>query len=214
MCLPSQMGSTWVCDAGRAAVAKIAGRDVANLDEAALARAAIESLAENFSDGVAAPAFWLALGGLPGGACYKAINTADSMIGHRTPRHAAFGFAAAKLDDLVNFCPARLSVLWIMIAALLVPGASPRAAWRTTRHDARGHSSPNAGWPEAAFAGALGLRLGGPRVYAGVKVDDAWMGAGHAPSTQDIRRALKLYRVTCGVHWAVLALMALITSQA
>ncbi|HUZ91755.1 MAG TPA: CobD/CbiB family cobalamin biosynthesis protein, partial [Methylocella sp.] len=114
-------------ESGRAAVAKIVGRDVASLDEAGVARAAIESLAENFSDGVAAPAFWLALAGLPGGVCYKAVNTADSMIGHRTQRHEAFGFAAAKLDDLVNFFPARSSALVITIAALLVPGASPRA---------------------------------------------------------------------------------------
>jgi adenosylcobinamide-phosphate synthase len=201
-------------EAGRAAVAKIAGRDVASLDEAGVARAAIESLAENFSDGVVAPAFWLALGGLPGGVCYKAINTADSMIGHRTPRHAAYGFAAAKLDDLVNYVPARLSVLWIVIAALPTSGTSPKAAWRTVRRDARRHPSPNAGWPEAAFAGGLGARLGGPRVYAGVTIDDAWIGSGKAPSSKDIRRALRLYRFACGIHWAALALMALVISQA
>ena len=201
-------------EAGRAAVAKIAGRDVASLDEAGVARAAIESLAENFSDGVVAPAFWLALGGLPGGVCYKAINTADSMIGHRTPRHTAFGFAAAKLDDLVNFVPARLSVLWIVIAALLASGTSPKAAWRIVRRDARGHPSPNAGWPEAAFAGGLGVRLGGPRVYAGITIDDAWIGSGTEPCVQDIRRALRLYRFACGIHWAALALMALVISQA
>ena len=201
-------------ESGRVAAAKIAGREMARLDEAGVARAAIESLAENFSDGVAAPAFWLALGGLPGGVCYKAINTADSMIGHRTQNYAAFGFAAAKLDDFVNFCPARLSVLWIVVAALFVPGASSKAAWRTVRRDARGHPSPNAGWPEAAFAGALGLRLGGPRVYGEVKIDDAWIGAGEEPSRQDIMRALKLYRCACGVHWAALTLMALAISQA
>ena len=200
--------------AGRAAAAKIVGRDVAKLDEAGVARAAIESLAENFSDGVAAPAFWLALGGLPGGVCYKAINTADSMIGHRTQRHAAFGFAAAKLDDLVNFCPARLSALLVVIAAFFAPGASPQAAWRTMRRDARGHPSPNAGWPEAAFAGALGLRLGGPRVYGEVKIDDAWIGSGKEASAKDIKRALKLFRFACGVHWAALTLMALAISQA
>ncbi len=201
-------------EAGRASVAKIVGRDVANLDETGVASAAIESLAENFSDGVAAPAFWLALGGLPGGLCYKAINTADSMIGHKTPRHAAFGFAAAKLDDLVNFLPARLSALLITGAAFLVPGASPRAAWRSVRRDAGGHPSPNAGWPEAAFAGALGVRLGGPRAYAGVTVEDAWIGLGKAPSRQDIRRALRLYRCACGVHFAGLTLIALVIAQA
>jgi adenosylcobinamide-phosphate synthase len=200
--------------AGRAAAAKIVGRDVAKLDEAGVARAAIESLAENFSDAVVAPAFWLALGGLPGGACYKAINTADSMVGHRTQRHAAFGFAAAKLDDIANFCPARLSALLVVIAAWFAPKASARAAWRTVRRDARGHPSPNAGWPEAAFAGALGLRLGGPRVYGEVKIDDAWIGSGREAFAKDIRRALALYRFACGVHWAALALIALVISQA
>jgi adenosylcobinamide-phosphate synthase len=201
-------------ESGRAAAAKIVGRDVAKLDEAGVARAAIESLAENFSDGVVAPAFWLALGGLPGGACYKAINTADSMIGHRTERHAAFGFTAAKLDDLVNFCPARISAFLVVIAAFLASETSPQAAWRTMRLDARGHPSPNAGWPEAAFAGALGLRLGGPRVYGEVKIEDAWIGSGKEASAKDIRRALALYRFACGVHWAALTLMALVISQA
>ena len=196
--------------AGRTAAAKIVGRDVAKLDEAGVARAAIESLAENFSDAVVAPAFWLTLGGLSGGVCYKAINTADSMVGHRTRRHAAFGFAVAKLDDLVNFCPARLSACLVVIAAWFAPNASARAAWRTIRRDALGHPSPNAGWPEAAFAGALGLRLGGPRVYGEVKIDDAWIGSGKEVSAKDIRRALVLYRFACGVHWAVLALLAAI----
>jgi adenosylcobinamide-phosphate synthase len=201
-------------EAGRASVAKIVGRDVTNLDEAGIASAAIESLAENFSDGVVAPAFWLAFGGLSGSFCYKAVNTADSMIGHRTKRHAAFGFAAAKFDDLVNFVPARFSVLIVALAALLVPGTSTLATWRSVRHDARGHPSPNAGWPEAAFAGALGLRLGGPRAYAGVSVDDAWIGSGRAPSHQDIKRALRLYRCACGVHVAGLTLLALVIAQA
>ncbi|MGB8901740.1 MAG: CobD/CbiB family cobalamin biosynthesis protein, partial [Methylocella sp.] len=150
----------------------------------------------------------------PGGACYKAVNTADSMIGHRTERHAAFGFAAAKLDDLVNFCPARLSAYLIVIAAWFVPKASARAAWRTIRRDARGHPSPNAGWPEAAFAGALGLRLGGPRVYGEVKIDDAWIGSGKEASFQDVQHARVLYRFACGVHWAALTLVALVISQA
>jgi adenosylcobinamide-phosphate synthase len=201
-------------DAGRAAVAKIVGRDVAKLDEAGVARAAIESLAENFSDGITAPAFWLALGGLPLGLCYKAINTADSMIGHRTQRHEAFGFAAAKLDDLVNFFPARISALLIISAALFLRGASPRAAWRSVRCDAPGRPSPNAGWPEAAFAGALGLRLGGPRSYSGVVTADSWIGWGEAPSRQDIRRALRLYRRSCFFHFALLTSLALVIAQA
>ncbi len=196
--------------AGRAAVAKIVGRDTAGLDEAAIARAAIESLAENFADGVMAPAFWLALGGLPGGIGYKAVNTADSMIGHLTPRHAAFGFAAAKLDDLVNWPASRLAALWLVAAAALTPGASAGDAWRIMRRDARGHASPNAGWPEAAMAGALGLSLGGPRVYAGRQIEDATIGDGtRAADAGAIRRALTLYRVACGLEIAVAILAAL-----
>jgi adenosylcobinamide-phosphate synthase len=194
---------------GREAVSKIVGRDVDGLDAAGIASAAIESLAENFSDGVVAPALWLALGGLPGGFCYKAINTADSMIGHRTERHAAFGFASAKIDDLVNYFPARLSALWITIASLITRGASFKNALRTIRRDARGHPSPNASWPEAAFAGALDLRLGGPRFYARIRVEDAWIGTGYKPGAEDIELALVLYRRACAVHWLVLALMAL-----
>lgn len=200
-------------EAGRAAVAKIVGRNVETLDEAGVARAAIESLAENFSDGVVAPAFFLALAGLPGGACYKALNTADSMIGHRTKRHAAFGYAAAKLDDLANFFPARFSALWIVAAAFVSSGASPMSAWRTLRNDAHGHPSPNAGWPEAAIAGALGVRLGGPRAYDEFTVADAWIGSGKTPSSKDVRRALALYRRACGVHWLALLMAALVIAQ-
>ena len=197
-------------EAGRIAVGKIVGRDTAVLDEAGVARAAIESLAENFADGVVAPAFWLALAGLPGGLGYKAVNTADSMIGHLTPRHASFGFAAAKLDDLLNWPAARLAALWLVAAAALVPGASAGEAWRITRRDARGHASPNAGWPEAAMAGALGLSLGGPRVYAGQQVEDGTIGDGtRAADAGAIRHALKLYRVACGLEIAIVALAAL-----
>jgi adenosylcobinamide-phosphate synthase len=180
---------------GRRAVAHIVGRDPDALDEAGVARAAIESLAENFSDGVVAPVFWLALAGLGGGAAYKAINTADSMIGHRTPRHEQFGWAAARLDDLVNLPASRLSALLIVAAAAL--GSRKRAAdaWRAIRRDATRHRSPNAGWPEAAMAGALGLCLAGPRVYGGTTVDDAYMGDGRRDATaDDIRAALALYR--------------------
>ena len=181
--------------AGRAAVSHIVGRDAEALDQAGVARAAIESLAENFSDGVVAPALWMVIGGLPGGAVYKAINTADSMIGFRTPRHAAFGWAAARLDDLVNLPAARLAGLLIIAAAGLTKGASPAGAWRAVRRDARRHRSPNAGYPEAAMAGALGLMLAGPRVYGGVQVDDAMMGDGRrATDVADIRAALQLYR--------------------
>ena len=197
--------------AARAAVGRIVGRDTAALDETGVARATIESLAENFADGIVAPAFWLAVAGLPGGFAYKAINTADSMIGHRTPRHAAFGFAAAKLDDLVNWPAARLAALWLVLAAALVPGASARAAWRIARRDSRGHASPNAGWPEAAMAGALGITLGGARVYAGRTVEDATIGDGAAPAdAAAIRRALRVYRLACGLQIAAVAAASLV----
>jgi adenosylcobinamide-phosphate synthase len=191
---------------GRRAVAKIVGRDPEALDGPAVARAAIESLAENFSDGVVAPAFWLAVAGLPGIALYKAINTADSMIGHLSPRYRAFGWAAARLDDLVNLPAARLTALLIALGAVLTPGASPGNALSTAWRDARSHRSPNAGWPEAAMAGALGLRLAGPRVYGGEPVADAWMGQGRADATaSDIEEALALYRRACLVAMALVA---------
>ena len=194
--------------AGRRAVSMIVGRNTAVLDEAGVARAAIESLAENFSDGIVAPAFWLAVGGLPGGTLYKAANTADSMIGHRSPRYAAFGWAAARFDDAINLPASRLAVLWIVMAAPLASG-SARGAWAAVRRDARRHRSPNAGWPEAAFAGALDLKLAGPRVYGVAMVDDAFMGNGRRDlGAGDIRRALLLYRLACAVQWVVVALMA------
>ncbi len=197
--------------AGQRAVSHIVGRNPAALDEAGVARAAIESLAENFSDAVVAPAVWCAALGLPGLAGYKAINTADSMIGHRTPRHAAFGWAAARLDDVVNLPASRLAALWLVLAALLIPGAQPGAALRAVWRDAGKHRSPNAGWPEAAMAGALGLRLAGPRVYGSTPVEDAWMGDGRAEATAaDIRAALSLYRLACAIQIAVAIAAALI----
>ena len=180
---------------GRKAVSQIVGRDPDQLDEAGVSRAAIESLAENFSDGIVAPALWLGIGGLGGAAAYKAVNTADSMIGHRTPRHEAFGWASARFDDLVNLPASRLSALLIIAAAVLVPGANPAAAWRAVRRDAGKHRSPNAGWPESAMAGALGIALAGPRAYGGVMGNYAYMGEGGRRdlTSADIRRALKLY---------------------
>lgn len=196
-------------DAGRRAVGMIVGRNTAALDEAGVARAAIESLAENFSDGIVAPAFWCAVAGLPGILGYKAINTADSMIGHRTPRHLAFGWAAARTDDLVNLPASRLSALWLAAAALVTPGARAGAALRATWRDAGRHKSPNAGWPEAAMAGALGLRLNGPKVYGETLSSDAWLGDGRAEATAaDIRRALTLYRRACAIEIAAVALLA------
>lgn len=197
---------------GRKAVAMIVGRDPESLDEAGVARAAIESLAENFSDGVVAPAFWLGVGGLPGGALYKAINTADSMIGHRSPRHLAFGWAAARLDDLVNLPASRLTAFLLIAAAALDRDSDAGAARRAVRRDARRHRSPNAGWPEAAMAGALGLRLAGPRVYGAVRVEDGWMGDGRAEATAaDIRRALRLYRSACLLLWGLAAIGTIFT---
>ena len=196
---------------GRAAVARIVGRNPDTLDEAAVARAAIESLAENFSDGVVAPAFWCGLLGLPGIAAYKAANTADSMIGHRTPRHEAFGWAAARFDDVINLPASRLAAVWLVLAALATPDARPLAAARAVWRDAGKHRSPNAGWPEAAMAGALGLRLAGPRVYGAIRVDDAWMGDGRPGATvADIRRALRLYRAACAIEIVVAIILALI----
>ena len=189
---------------GRAAVAHIVGRDPDSLDEGGVARAALESLAENFSDGLVAPLFWYLLLGPPGLLAYKAINTLDSMLGHHTPRHEAFGKAAARLDDLVNFAPARLSGALIAVAALAMPGAHAGRAWRTMVRDAPRHRSPNAGWPEAALAGALGFALAGPRVYPDETVDDAWMGDGRPDlGPGDIRAGLRLY-LAAGIATALL----------
>jgi adenosylcobinamide-phosphate synthase len=186
-------------EGGRLAVAKIVGRDPHRLDRAGVCRAAIESLAENFSDAVVAPAFWALLLGLPGLIAYKAINTADSMIGHRSPRHRDFGWAAARLDDFVNWPAARLSALLTALGALLLPGADAPRAFAAAARDARRHRSPNAGWPEAALAGALGFALNGPRAYHGVPTDEPWTnGAGRRIlDAPDIWQALRLYLRAC-----------------
>jgi adenosylcobinamide-phosphate synthase len=191
--------------AARGAVAMLVGRDPALLDRAGIARAATESLAENTSDGVVAPIFWGVVAGLPGIAAYKAINTLDSMIGHRTPRHEAFGWAAARIDDLANLIPARLTALLFAVAS-----GRPGAAWRCVRRDARRHRSPNAGWPEAAMAGALDVRLSGPRVYADRIADEPWINAGAAdPDADDLFRALALYRRATALMALLLALALL-----
>jgi adenosylcobinamide-phosphate synthase len=197
--------------AARTAVAQIVGRDPEVLDEAGVARAAIESLAENFSDGVVAPALWMAVAGLPGAALYKAINTADSMIGHRTERHRDFGFAAARLDDLVNLPASRLAAPLIVAAAALADPAAAGKAWRAVVRDAPRHRSPNAGYPEAAMAGALGLALAGPRRYGGGLVDDAVMGDGRREAgAADIRAALALYRRADALLIGLVAIVAAI----
>jgi adenosylcobinamide-phosphate synthase len=199
--------------AGREAVAHIVGRDTAGLDEAGVAGAAIESLAENFSDGVVAPSFWMVLAGLPGAALYKAINTADSMIGHRTERYRDFGRTAAQLDDLVNLPASRLSAFLIIAAAYFTKGASASEAWVATRRDAKRHASPNAGYPEAALAGALGLSLGGLRSYEGTQTEGAFMGDGRRElNARDIRAALELYSRADGLLIALVFVVAALTA--
>ena len=204
-------------EAGRRAVSHIVGRDPERLDGAGVARAAIESLSENYSDGVVAPIFWTVLLGPVGLVAYKTVNTLDSMIGHRSPRYRQFGWASARFDDLVNWPAARLSGAFIVAAAWIggeIAGARFRVeadwrqGWQAMLRDAAKHRSPNAGWPEAAMAGALGLRLAGPRHYAEGAVDDAWMGDGRAEATgADIRRALKVYRVACALSAAAAILV-------
>ncbi|UGY07273.1 adenosylcobinamide-phosphate synthase CbiB [Bradyrhizobium quebecense] len=191
--------------AARAAVAQIVGRDPATLDDAGIARATIESLAENASDGIVAPVFWGALFGLPGILGYKAINTLDSMIGHRTERHEAFGWAAARIDDLANLVPARLTGL---LFVLLAPRFSQ--AWSCMLRDARHHRSPNAGWPEAAMAGALGVRLSGPRIYHGSVANEPWLNEGaRDPAAADVLTGLKLYRYAMMLLAAAFVVLAL-----
>ena len=187
--------------AARRAVGLIVGRDVQALDEGQVAAAALESLAESFNDGVVAPAFWLALAGLPGLFVYKAVNTADSLIGHMEPRWRAFGWAAARTDDLMNLIPARLAGVLIALAG--------RGGYRMMLRDARRHASPNAGWPEAAMAGALGRRLGGPARYDGALVERPGFGDGPAPEAADLRRGLRLYLAACALLWILTAVGAL-----
>ena len=196
--------------AARTAVSMIVGRDPARLDEAGVARAAIESTAENFSDGIVAPVFWLAVLGLPGLIAYKAVNTADSMIGHRSERYEQFGWAAARLDDLVNIIPARLSGLLLVLVAPLAGGAMAISKTIMFR-DAPKHRSPNAGWPESAMAGALGIALAGPRQYAEGPVNDPFLNAEAKTATPaDISRALKLFAAACTLQAAIYAALALV----
>jgi len=178
-------------------------------------RAAIESLAENFSDGVVAPAFWMGVGGLPAGAAYKAANTADSMIGHRSPRYEAFGWAAARFDDLINLPASRLTAILFVIAAFFVHDASPGNAIKAIRRDAKHHRSPNAGWPEAAMAGALGIALAGPRSYGGQMIEASYMGAGGRAELvyEDIYDALKIARIADMLLIGLFGLLAILMWQ-
>jgi adenosylcobinamide-phosphate synthase len=199
-------------EGGRLAVSKIVGRDPNRLDRGGVSRAAIESLAENFSDAVVAPVFWAVLLGLPGLIAYKTINTADSMIGHRSPRHRDFGWAAARLDDVVNWPAARLSALLMVLGALLLPGADAPQAFSATLRDARRHRSPNAGWPEAALAGALGFALNGPRAYHGVHSEEPWTNESGRKllDAPDIWQALRLYLRACLLLGSGVAALAVI----
>lgn len=188
--------------AARAAVGRIVGRDADRLDESGVSAAALESLAESFNDGVVAPAFWLLVGGLPGLFAYKAVNTADSMIGHKEPRWREFGWAAARTDDMMNLIPARIAGALIAIAG--------RGGWRAMFRDARKHASPNAGWPEAAMAGALKVELGGPASYDGVMHDRPTFGSGPRPGPRDLGRGLMIFLGACWVMWGALAVGGLI----
>jgi adenosylcobinamide-phosphate synthase len=198
---------------GRLAVSMIVGRDPDTLDAPAVCRAAIESLAENFSDGVVAPAFWYALLGLPGLLAYKMLNTADSMIGHKSEQYLDFGWASARLDDLANWLPARLSLLLIAGGGLWTSGrAGGRNALRAGLRDHGLHRSPNSGWPEAAMAGALDIRLAGPRIYAGEMVREPMLnGAGRAVAgVDDVDRGIAVFNASCSLlAAAVLLLMAM-----
>lgn len=194
--------------AARFAVSMIVGRDTTQLDGAGVARAGIESLAENTSDGVVAPLFWGALLGLPGIAAYKAVNTLDSMIGHRTPRFNDFGWASARFDDLVNLAPARLTGVLFALTS-----ARPRLALRVMARDAALHRSPNAGWPEAAMAAGLGVRLSGPRVYHDHIANEPWVNAeAPDPTARDLDKGLRLYARAMSALAASLGLCALIWS--
>ncbi|MBC7906576.1 MAG: cobalamin biosynthesis protein [Rhodospirillaceae bacterium] len=195
-------------EAGRYAVSRIVGRDPQSLDQHGVARAAIESLAENFADAVVAPVFWYVLFGLPGLLLYKTVNTLDSMVGYRNDKYRAFGWASARLDDWLNLVPARLSGLILSLAALFATKGRPWRALRTMVTDSRHHKSPNSGWPEAAMAGALDLALGGPRKYPGLVVDEKWIGAGRARAeVADIDRALHLFSAACLIDAGLVILL-------
>jgi adenosylcobinamide-phosphate synthase len=197
--LPLQAGDL---PAARAAVGMIVGRDIDQLDAEGVTAAALESLAESFNDGVVAPAFWLLVGGLPGLFVYKSVNTADSLVGHKEERWRMFGWAPARTDDLMNLIPARL-------AGGLVALAGGRG-WRVMLRDARLHASPNAGWPEAAMAGALGVQLGGEAFYDGAPTSRPTFGDGPRPTVTDLERGLRLYRRACGLLWLIPMVIGLI----
>ncbi len=199
-------------DAARERLSHLCGRDARKLDADGLARAAVESIAENTSDAVVAPLLWGAVAGVPGLLGYRAVNTLDAMVGYRSPRYRRFGWASARLDDVVNLLPARLAAL-LTVAGAPVVGGSWRGAWQTWHRDAAAHPSPNAGRVEAAFAGALEIRLGGRTVYAHGVEERPVMGEGRMPDSGHVTRAVELSRVVGGLTAAVAALVALVRSR-
>ncbi|MBK20226.1 MAG: cobalamin biosynthesis protein CobD [Rhodospirillaceae bacterium] len=190
------------------AVAKIVGRDTAEMTEEDISASAIESLSENFSDGVVAPVFWAVLLGLPGIIAYKALNTADSMIGYRSEKYLHFGSVAAKADDIANFIPARISGFLICFAALFVKHGKAKEGWRVLRADASRHRSVNAGFPEAAMAGVLNIRISGPRSYEGVLTDEPWIGDGSRPTQGDLQRGLDMFGMAASILCASIVALA------
>jgi adenosylcobinamide-phosphate synthase len=199
--------------AARDALPGLCGRDPGGLDAKGLARAVVESVAENTSDAAVAPLFWAAVAGLPGMAAYRAVNTLDAMIGYRSPRYARFGWASARLDDVANWVPARVTAALTAACAPAV-GGSRAAALRAVRRYGARHPSPNAGRPEAAFAGALGLRLGGTNTYAGVTEHRPELGDGRPPEPADIRRAARLSRAVTISAAALASLIPLVADMA
>jgi adenosylcobinamide-phosphate synthase len=205
-------------DNARSAAGEIVGRDTKNLDHHGIARAAIESLSENFSDGVVAPIFWTALFGLPGALAYKMLNTADSMIGYKNDRYLYFGWAAARLDDLANFIPARISAFLLCIAAFIWGQNEAKRSWIAITNDANKQLSINAGYPEAAMAGALNLRLAGPRDYGDQTIKGNWIGIANEGSTadatgEDIGKGLSLYLNACLLLTVVIVFLTVLHSQ-
>ena len=196
---------------GRQAVSQIVGRETARLDEAGVSRGAIESLAENFSDGVVAPVFWAALFGLPGILAYKALNTADSMIGYRNEKYLHFGRVAARMDDIANFIPARIAGSLIVLVSLLSSRLSVKGGVSAMRRDAARHRSINAGYPEAAMARVLGIRLSGPREYESTIREEPWIGDGSNAEPADIARALSVFVRACVLLFLLVAGGAIIS---
>ena len=188
--------------AARRSVSMIVGRDAENLSEEEVTTAALESLSESFNDGVVAPVFWLLIGGLPGLAVYKIVNTADSMIGHRDEKYKNFGWASARFDDLLNFIPARLSGLLIVIAS--------RRGLFTMLRQAKLHDSPNAGWPESAMAGGLRVKLGGPATYSGEVLIRPIFGSGNYPTLKDFKKGIQISRISHFLLWMLVLLLVIL----